>query len=125
AQLRAVVQLDRAMERRLADVDSVDRAVADHVDRHGPAPGLLSVQRPCSDRTLSPKVQLREPSQFADQVIRPLSWPLYVFHACATRFGARYPPPAPGWAGRPGTCLSYGTRMVVPCTTRPEFRQLV
>ena len=36
-----------------------------------------------------------------------------------------YPPPAPGWAGRPGTCLSYGTRIVVPWIVRPLFRQLV
>lgn len=51
---------------------------------------------------MSPKVQPFDPSQLIDQVIRPFRAPWYVFQACATEDGARYPPPAPDCAGRPG-----------------------
>src|SRR5439155_1070423 len=63
-------------------------------------------QRPCRLRTLSPNVQPFEPSQLIDQVIRPFTAPPTLFHDCDTSDGVRYPPPAPGCAGSPGTCLS-------------------
>lgn len=63
-------------------------------------------QRPWRDLTLSPKVQPFEPSQLTDHVMSPFSEPPKAFHDWPTRLGVMWPPPAPGWAGRPGTCLS-------------------
>lgn len=53
----------------------------------GPAggrPGAVTRQRPCRRFTLSPKVQPFDPSQFADQVIRPFR-PGTEFQACVTK----------------------------------------
>ena len=74
---RRITYRDRTLEE--LDLPGVVRRAPPRGRRGG-----LSLYRPCSDFTLSPKDQPLDPSQLIDQVIRPLSWVLY---ACDTSDG--------------------------------------
>ena len=102
--------------------DDRRRSGADRGGRRGRRDRWLSY-RPCSDFTLSPKVQLFEPSQLIDQVIRPLR-PAEVFHACAPATATCSRRPRRTARAGPGPACRTAPGSWCPGSIRPVFRQL-